>query len=95
MLIDLVARVLHRSLSSSTHNTTTIESDAAAAGGGGGPTPQQPAVAMTEAAEAVAVAVARHLSLFARLLPGAPHVRAFVWEVGNNETRAFFCFVFM
>lgn len=68
MLIDLVARLLHRSLST-THCTTTLESPATRS-----PTQQPPAATEAEA-------VARHLVLFARLLPGAPHARAFVWEV--------------
>lgn len=61
VLIDLVARLLHRSITDD----------------------DEPAAADT------AETVAKHLALFARLLPVAPHTRALAWEVGE---LAFFCF---
>lgn len=54
MLVDLVARLVHRSSSATAADTATATAPEA---------------------------VARHLALFARLLPGAPHVQALVWEV--------------
>jgi len=62
VLIDLVARLLHRSITDD----------------------DEPAAADT------AEAVAKHLALFARLLPVAPHTRALAWEVGE---LAFFCYL--
>jgi hypothetical protein len=53
VLVDLVARLLHRSIATDADNNTP----AAAAG------------------------VVKHMALFARLLPGTPHVKPLVWEV--------------